>query len=113
MVRLGVPEQTLQKKRFCLNRTDMECSIDGLPVARLDRFEGESPLFNFDAPAGNILTGGGPVSGQSVSAGTYFMAPPLSVGQHVIKFKGTQTDPILGSLTIDSTYKITVLAGRR
>ena len=97
--------------RLCVRefvRTDMQCFIDGLPVRNLDRFEGESPLFGFDAPDKNILTGGDAVSGESVSAGTYVMLPPLSVGHHTIRFKGTQTDPIFGSFTFESNYEVTV-----
>lgn len=89
-------------------RSDMECFIDGLPVCHLERFEGESPLFHFSAPDDNILIGAGPVSGNAVSAGTYVMVPPLSVGHHVIRFKGTQTDPVFGSAVFGGTYHITV-----
>lgn len=89
-------------------RTDLSCEIDGHPVSHLDRFDGESPLFSFSAPAGNILTGGPAVSGQAVDGGVYLMIAPLSPGLHTLHFKGTQTDAILGSFTFDSTYNILI-----
>lgn len=94
-------------------RSDMECFIDGKPVCNLERFEGESPLFCFNAPDDNILIGAGPVSGQAVSAGTYVMVPPLSPGHHVIEFKGTQTDPVFGASVYGGVYHITVPRGGR
>lgn len=104
----GADEAGMRAANSLFVRTDLEASIDGLPVRNLERFEMESPLYSFNAPDGNILIGAGPVSGQSVDAGTYVMVPPLSVGRHVIHFKGTQTDPMFGPVTYDATYHITV-----
>lgn len=109
----GADEAGMRAAARLFDRTNMECFIDGLPVRYLERFEGESPLFSFSAPDDNILIGAGPVSGQAVSAGTYVMVPPLSVGQHVIHFKGTQSDPILGPFDYNATYQITVPGGHR
>ena len=109
----GADEAAMRHCNRQFVRTDLECFVDGLPVRNLDRFEGESPLFNFDAPDGNILIGSPAVSGQAVSSGAYVMVPPLSVGHHVIQFKATQTDPVLGTFTLYGIYNITVPNGRR
>lgn len=106
----GIDEAAMRAACRKFFRKDMECFIDGRPVCNLERFEGESPLFNFTAPDDNILIGAGPVSGQSVSAGTYVMVPPLSVGHHVIEFKGTQGDAS-GSGEYGGIYHITVTHG--
>jgi hypothetical protein len=83
---------------------DMFAEIDGVSVQNLDRYLTESPLFTFTVPPGNVL-GVAPGTGDSVSNGYYLMLPPLSVGEHTIRFGGTYKDY---GFSLDITYNITV-----
>ena len=83
--------------------TGMFATIDGHEVHHLDRYRVQSPLFDFDAPADNILFIPGPVSGESVSDGVWILLAPLSNGSHTIRFGGS-----FPGFPIDVTYNITV-----
>ena len=84
-------------------------TIDNVVVKNLEPYLVESPLFSFTLPPNNVL-GVNPGTGQSVSKGYYLMLPPLSVGQHVIHFGGSFPD---FPFSLDITYTLTVLPGRR
>jgi hypothetical protein len=90
--------------------TDLHATIDGEAVEDLAAYRVQSPLYSFSAPADNVLFVPGPVSGQSVSDGYWLFIPPLSAGQHTLRFGGTI--PLFG-LTLDVTYNVTVRPGGR
>jgi hypothetical protein len=69
--------------------THVEASIDGVPIAGLEQYRIQSPLFNFTLPENNILELPGNITTQSVSDGNYLFLKPLSVGNHTIYFKGS------------------------
>lgn len=63
--------------------TDLQASIDGTSVKKLDQYIHTSPLFDFTLPEDNILYTD-ELSGQSVSNGAHLMLAPLSPGEHVV-----------------------------
>jgi hypothetical protein len=84
--------------------------IDGVPVKNRDAYRVQSPLFEygplpednaFGLPAGTVSP--------SVDAGYYLLLAPLSVGEHMIHFRGT-FDGL--EFTVDTTYKIKVVPGK-
>ncbi len=90
--------------------------VDGKPVADLEPFRVESPLFTFGPlPANNVEEATGVVvpSGATtpaVSDGYFAMVRPLSVGTHTLHFGGViDVTAIGGPLFIqDITYTVTV-----
>jgi cache domain-containing protein len=77
----------------------LEASIDGVAIAALQQYRLQSPLFNLTLGENNIL--GLPVNTttEAVSDGNWLFLKPLSIGEHVIYFKGglEATDNITGS----------------
>lgn len=63
--------------------TDLQASIDGTSVKKLDQYIHTSPLFDFTLPEDNILYTD-ELTGQSVSNGAHLMLAPLSPGEHVV-----------------------------
>lgn len=95
--------------------------IDGEPVADLESFRVESPLFTFGPlPADNVEEASGYVAPEgttspAVSDGYFAMVKPLSVGTHTLHFGGViDVTGIGGPLFIqDIKYTITVVPRRR
>jgi hypothetical protein len=81
----------------------LSASVDDCPVQNLDGYRVQSPVFDFSAPANNVLFIPGPVSGQSVSDGVWLLIAPLSAGEHVIHVQGS-----FPGFPIDVTYNLTV-----
>src|SRR5215831_3488129 len=99
---------------------DLMATIDGVPVANLDKYRVQSPLFtygplpdnnilelfNIDAPPGS--------TSPSVSDGVFLMLRPLSRGHHTLHFTSAQTfsvangDPFDFEFRLDITYHLTV-----
>ena len=100
---LGHNETELRECVRLFRPKAMLCEIDGRPVSDLDHYDGESVLFNFDAPPNNLLIGNSAASGQAVDRGNYLMVPPLSLGSHTLRFGGTS-----GSFSLAITYHITI-----
>jgi hypothetical protein len=67
----------------------VQATVDGISVEDLDKYRLQSPLFNFTLPKSNILELPANITTQSVSDGNWVFLKPLSVGEHVIYFKGT------------------------
>jgi hypothetical protein len=93
--------------------TKVEADIDGRSLVDLtgtppvSPFRVQSPLFNFTLPSDNILgiTNPDPNPSPSVSDGYWIILAPLSVGEHIIHFRGEV--PVF-SFTTEATYTITV-----
>jgi hypothetical protein len=88
--------------------TDLNASIDGVPVGNLASHRVESPLFSFVLPEHNAWgqpTWAG-ITAYSVDAGYYLLIKPLAKGLHVIHVEGTF--PQFGPFVIDTAYTITV-----
>ena len=83
------------------------CEIDGVPVPDLESFRFTSPLFDFNLPEPNAagVPGGGP--GQGVGRGTSVIVHALSLGSHIIHFRGGYPDY---NVSWNVTYQITVFA---
>jgi len=67
----------------------VKASIDGKDIANLDKYRIQSPLFNFTIPNNNILGLPSSLTTSSVSDGNWVFLKPLSIGDHIISFKGT------------------------
>lgn len=111
----GEVEETLRSCAVKFPKTELFCTIDGVPVPGLTGNRVVSPLFSFEAPAVNFLGVPGPTNGVAVDEGYYAMLEPLKPGQHLLQFGGTfgYSDPDPSkSFTFrqDITYEITVLA---
>ena len=78
--------------------------IDGVAVRDLDRYFVQSPVFDFTLPPDNVL-GVAAGTGSSVSNGIYLLLPPLSAGEHVLRFGGTYPD---FPFSIAITYHLSV-----
>jgi len=96
---------------------DLSVTIDGKVLENLETYRFQSPLFKFGFadPNDNIL--GVDCSqqdcnnAQSVSDGYWIMLPPLSKGEHTIRFTGSFRDPQTNDLFfgLDVTYELTVV----
>ena len=78
--------------------------IDGIAVRNVERYLVQSPVFDFTLPQNNVL-GLAAGTGSSVSNGIYLLLPPLSAGEHVIRFGGTYPD---FDFSIAITYHLSV-----
>ena len=85
--------------------TQLQASIDGVPVQALRRFRFESPLFRLTGVAGNYTGSVQPGTFNAVADGFFVLVKPLSPGQHTIHFRGAAAS--LGFHT-EATYHITV-----
>ena len=68
----------------------LNASIDGHKIENLHQYRVQSPLFNFTLPKENIL--GLYPQNTRVSDGNWVFVKPLSIGKHVISFKGETVD---------------------
>ena len=68
--------------------TQVQASVDGISIKDLDKYRTESPLFSFTLPENNILGLHAHITTQSVSDGNWVFLKPLSMGKHIIYFKG-------------------------
>jgi hypothetical protein len=66
----------------------VKAAIDGIIVGDLDKYRIQSPLFSFTLPKNNILGLPSYITTQSVSDGNWVFLKPLSVGKHILYFKG-------------------------
>lgn len=105
-------EQRDSAKFFADHIVNLACTIDGKPVAHLDRFRVSSPQFDFTAPTPWIFgaTGG---EGTAVGDGYYLLIEPLSKGQHTIQYSGAfhftlAEDGFDLDLPLDMTYRLNV-----
>ncbi len=88
------------------NTSGLFAEIDGEEVVFLDAYRTESPLFVFGPlPEDNVFGADAGTTSPSVDAGVYLFLPPLSVGEHEIRFGGTFDE---FGFSIDTTYHITV-----
>jgi len=78
--------------------------VDGVAVRNVERYFVQSPPFDFTLPPDNVL-GVAAGTGSSVSNGIYLLLPPLSAGEHVIRFGGTYPD---FDFSIAMTYHLTL-----
>ena len=102
---------------------DLSVEIDGKNLENLEYYRFQSPVFefHFEDPSDNIL--GVDCNSvecedpkpRSVSDGFWIMLPPLSKGEHTVRFTGSFRDPISGDLFfgLDVTYEITVVGGKK
>ena len=109
----GDNEAELRACAAAVTNTGMFATIDGVAVQNLSRYRVQSPLYQFSAPDGGLF--GVPVTdAKSVSDGVWLMLAPLSANRtHTIHFGGTQTAGDFPPLTLDVTYNITVVPGRK
>ena len=92
----------------------LECSIDGVPLQNLSSYRAESPEEGFvlTVPPDSLFTEFGAPAGDyapAVSDGYWIMLPPLSVGQHVIYFRGVVGDPAAPDFETEVTYNLTIV----
>jgi len=97
--------------------TELVAEIDGRSVNNLPAYRTESPLFTWgplpednifaffgvDAPAGT--------TSEAIDVGAYLLLAPLSVGDHTIHFRGTNSGELAG--TIETTYVVHVVPKRK
>jgi len=81
------------------------CEIDGRAVGNLDSYFVESPLFNTSL----VFFGLEGEFGPSMAMGYHVMLPPLSAGEHVIRFGANA--PAMGDFVLNVTYQLTVVGG--
>jgi hypothetical protein len=87
----------------------LSCVIDGVPVAGLQGYRAQSPLYRFSMPAqDNILGLPGVTHGLSVTDGYWLLLAPLSSGPHVIHFTALLTTGIGAGFSQNITYNLTV-----
>ena len=100
---------------------DLSVTIDGKPLENLEAYRFQSPVFEFEFedPDDNILGVDCDIEDcdnpRSVSDGYWIMLPPLSRGNHTIRFTGSFRDPETNDLFfgLDVTYELTVTGGRK
>lgn len=91
---------------------DLSCEIDGQSIQNLGAYRVAGDPFYIDLPSDNIWDAFGCPTvpdnyGPLVPDGVFLMLSPLSVGNHVIHFRGTIADPV--NFTLDITYNLTVV----
>jgi hypothetical protein len=97
-------------KAFIDSTSGLACEIDGASLQNLSAYRHQSPLYMFGPlPEDNLLGVPAGTTALSVDDGIYLLLTPLPVGDHTIHFTGTFAE--LG--TIDTTYHITVVSGRK
>jgi hypothetical protein len=100
---------------------DLSVTIDGRPLQDVETYRAQSPVFNFDFddPDDNILGVNCDLedcdNALSVSDGYWILLPPLSRGDHMIRFTGSFRDPDTDELFfgLDVTYELMVVGGRK
>ena len=109
----GTTEQELRSaaEEFQNAAQNMSMSIDGVPVADVNSFRVQSPLFIYGPlPDSNVLQFFGfnaPAGAASLAAGdgVYVMVRPLQPGTHIIEFHGEVPS---FRLFLDISYQVTV-----
>lgn len=104
-------EAAIQELVDAVDVKNLFASVDGLNVPNLERFKVDATEFSYtlpDEPNFYTCSGGSGVTGliePSYAAGYYVMLPPLSKGDHTIRFGLDQPADLY---TLDVTYKLTV-----
>lgn len=99
----------------------LSVTIDGAALQNPEAYRFQSPVFTFgfEDPNDNILGVDCSMvdceNPRSVSDGYWIMLPPLSRGNHTIRFTGSFRDPATGDLFfgLDVTYDLLVVGGRK
>jgi hypothetical protein len=99
---------------------DLSVTIDGTVLENVEAYRSQSPVFSFgfEDPNDNILGVDCSIedcdNALSVSDGYWIMLPPLSIGDHMIRFTGSFRDPVTHDLFfgLDVTYELMVVGGR-
>jgi len=99
--------------RACANSqmdgvTQLEASIDGVPLNNLKMFRAESPLFQFTAVEDNPF-GIPEGTTDSVADGFWVMLPPLRPGTHTISFGGSCECVDDSSFSTSVEYELTIV----
>jgi hypothetical protein len=110
------PDETEEEIREGANATIdqvtvLECSINGVPLKKLDAYRADSPAFTLHLPEGAIADELFDLSGDfypAVADGYWIMLAPLPRGKHVIHFRGVQGDPNDPLFETEVTYFLTV-----
>lgn len=100
---------------------DLSVTIDGAALQDLEAYRFQSAVFTFgfEDPDDNILGVDCSIvdcdDARSVSDGYWIMLPPLSRGNHTIRFTGSFRDPQTDALFfgLDVTYELTVVGDRK
>jgi hypothetical protein len=102
---------------------DLFVEIDGKALKNLQNYRFQSPVFDFyfENPDDNILgvdcdnPSVNCNEARSVSDGYWIMLPPLSRGDHTIRFAGSFIDPDTDTVFygLDVTYQLKVVGGKR
>lgn len=96
---------------------DVECTVDGRAVRRIERFRVQSPQFSFTAPDPWVFSPAPSGEGTAVADGYFVMLAPLSRGNHTVHIAGSfhfaagelGPDPL--DFGLDMTYNIQVVSG--
>lgn len=104
----GGNEEELRECALAWVPSEVEASIDGMPVQNLSDYLVLSPVFEFTLPEGNFLGLPGGTAGQSISYGTWLMLTPFTPGEHAIHLEGAY--PNVGTVW-DWTFNVTVTPG--
>jgi hypothetical protein len=114
----GFAEDPPEQKTEQFIRAQVACGdykvrakIDGVRVKHIRRYFVQSPIFEAPAPDGNIITGVEQILAPNVDQGFYLMLRPLSVGEHTVQFRGSQSCPF-GDFEDGATYRIRVVPRR-
>jgi len=97
---------TAQQLRRCainqMRGAVVSAIVDHVPLQNLSQYEVTSPLYTFNAVAGNAF---GIAAGSSISVadGYYVIVRPFSPGSHTIQFRG-----VIGGFETGVTYNLTV-----
>ena len=111
-VGIGFPGDTEEEIRAGVNAvidgvSELEASIDGVPLTDLWQYRAESPAYTSVLPPGAILDELAGLSGTfypSVTDGYWIMLAPLPPGEHVIHFRGVN-----GGFEVEVLYLLTVV----
>jgi hypothetical protein len=90
--------------------TQMQASVDGIPIQNLQSFRTQTPLFNVTFPANNAA-GVSAGTSQAVADGNWVFLKPLAPGKHELHFSGVSVDfTSTGTNTFatEAVYHITV-----
>jgi hypothetical protein len=90
---------------------DLTVTLDGKPIAGVDRFRVASAVFTFTGPekAADALFEGTAGKNKAASDGYWLMLKPLATGRHTLHFKGkVKAAEGKEPLVVDVTYELTV-----
>jgi hypothetical protein len=118
---------TIEEKRALLEDfvsqsggCQLEVYLDGEPIFTNDKVRTQSPPFFIEAIEGNVFDiAVGTVDPEVISDGFWVMLPPLSPGEHELRFKGSFCTPeeqssgdvpfiLTPFFTTDTTYHLTI-----